>query len=1055
MKLFYMKKSFPVYMFFCLLLFFFNGKPGYAQELITIKGLIHGYDGTPVAGVSISAEGLAEPAITGEDGVFTLNVPSGFVWLLIAPIDKYKSQRVFLNNRKELFIKLTPNDVASGYDGIIELYKTKKRRDVVSNYYAPDPGKFHYLPNQSLDQYFQGNVPGMLSVGFSGMPGRGTASYLRGIKSMHTNNQPLYVIDGIPLETPGLYGSNLDGYSYNPLTSLDPFDITNITILKDYTSLASFGTRASNGVIMIETLKPSEVRTTIDFSLRTGLSISPRFIPQLNNDQYRTYANEILNSSGEAEETFKESYPGLYVDESTPNYYRYIHNTVWQEEIFRNAVMNDVYLRVRGGDEIAKYGLSVGYMNHEGVIRETDYERVNIRFVGAFNIFQWLKMSVSNNLSINSSSLKESARVSQTSPILTSLFKAPILLPFSFDENGNQLIKLDDTESLGVSNPTAVIRNFSAINNNYRFLTSIKLEGDINNQLKLNSVFGVNFNSINEKIFMPNHAMETYYEDEAFNAMKSLKNHLFALYNDNYLTFSPDLGSQHQFSSSAGFRLNMNTYEEDWGIAKNSHENDEYRSLQDGISYLREMGGENNKWNRLTTYLNLEYIYRDKYLFYSTVSADASSRTGVDATNVLRIFNVPYGTFYSAGLAWRLSKEGFFDNIQMIEDLKLRISYGITGNDDIGNLSSLDYFNLAPYRESSGMIPIPVSNKTLKFETVEQWNAGIDLSFHANRLNFSFDVFSSETRDMLVYEQIPFYMGLQYLPVNNGTVRNRGIEAALSAHLIYSEKFKWNIGFNFSQISNEIINIANGEVITSFHGGESIAREGESLMNFYGFIFEGVYSSDEEASTLNLKTEKGINYKAGDSKFKDISGPDGTPDGIINDFDKALIGSPIPDYYGGFSNNFSYKRLSLNMSFQFVTGNKVFNYTRFQNEKMTDLSNQSVNVLNRWQYDGHETMVPRAVWDDPNGNSAFSTRWIEDGSYLRLKNVTLAYTIPEKLLIFRNAEFYITGTNLLTFTKYLGYDPEFNSSYNTLEMGIDYGLTPFTKRFMLGIKLGL
>lgn len=1025
------------------------------QETLNLKGLIVGVHQKPVSGVSVSIEGSAEPAITNEKGEFSILSPSKFVWILIAPVEGYKPQRVFLNNRVYLYVQLTPNDINSGYDEIIDLDKTTKRRDLVSSFYAPDPNKNIHFPYQSVDQSFQGRVPGMLSVGFSGMPGRGNASFLRGIKSMNTNSQPLYVIDGIPLESPGLYQSQLDGYSYNTLSSLDPLDITNITILKDYSSIASYGSRASNGVILIETLKPSEIRTAIDFSMRTGFASSPEFIPQMNSDQYRMFANEILNSSGRLEETFQESYPGLYADSNTPDFYKYNHNTNWQNEVFRNATLNDVYLRVRGGDEIAKYGLAVGYMNQKGVIKETDYERVNIRFVGAFNIFQWLRMNVSNNLVINNSLLKESARVSQTSPILTSLFKAPFLLPFSFDDDGNQLTQLADVESLGISNPAAVINNFSAVNNNYRILTSIKIEGSISNSTKINSVIGANFNSINETIFMPNHGMDNYYDDEAFNAMKSLKDHFFAVYNDNYISWSPELNGMHQLYSSAGLRINMNNFESDWGIAKNSHENDEYRSLQDGIAYLREMGGLNSKWNRMSSYLNINYSFRDKYQFTGTFSADASSRTGRNAPGVLRVFNAPFGLFYSTGLAWRISDEAFLENFHLIEDLKWRITYGRTGNDDIGNYSSLDYFRLIPYRETSGMTPTPVSNTSLKFETSDQWNTGFDLSLRGNRVNVSVDLFSIKTKDMLIFERLPFYLGESFLPVNGGVLQNKGIEASASTHLIYKENFKWNVGFNFAKIDNRLIKITDDEIITSFEGGEYISREGESMLSFYGYIFDGVISDADEALALNLKTEKGMGFGAGDARFKDISGPAGAPDGIINEFDKTLLGSPIPDFYGGFNSNFIYKRWSLDLSFQFVTGNKVFNYLRYQNEKMTDLSNQSTSVLNRWNYNGQETMIPRAVWSDPTGNSAFSTRWIEDGSYFRLKSLTLAYKIPKKFLLFKNAEFYITGTNLITISRYLGYDPEFNYSYNATEMGIDYGLTPFTKRILIGINMGL
>jgi TonB-linked SusC/RagA family outer membrane protein len=1038
-----------------LLLLCFIRLPLNGQKTQEVRGMVVGTGSQPVSNVSVSIEGFGEPAITNEQGKFQLTVPSGYVWLLIAPLDHYKPQRVFLNRREFLQIQLTPHDVISGHDEVIDLLQPSARRDIISSFSTPDPARNHYYPYQSIEQSFQGTVSGMLVTGASGMPGRGASTAIRGIKSLNTNNQPLYVIDGIPLESPGVYNSSLDGYSYNPLSSLDPFDITNITILKDYASIATYGSRASNGVILIETLKPTEVRTTIDFSIRTGMALTPELLPQLNNNQYRTYANEILNTSGGLEENYRDEYPGLFSNEYSNDYYRYMHNTLWQNEIFRNALMNDVYLRVRGGDEIARYGLSVGFMNQQGIIKNTDYDRVNIRFVGAFNIFQWLRMNVSNNLVINNSSLKESARVRQTSPVLTSLFKAPLLMPFSHDDEGNQLAKLDDVESLGISNPSATIKSFNATNNNYRLLTSFKIEGDLSNSLKINSVIGINFNSINESIFMPNHGMETYYDDEAFNAIKSAKNFFFAFHNDNYILWSPELGKQHQLSAAAGLRMNMNNFEEDWAIAKNSHENDEYRSLQDGLAYLRELGGLNAKWNRLASYLNVNYTYRDKYTANGTLSLDASSRIGDDAPDLLRISNAPFGIFGSAGLGWRLSEEEFLRDLSLIDELKLRFSYGMAGNDDIGNYASLDYYMLTHYRETSGMVPTPVSNTALKFETLYQWNTGMDLSLKGNMFNFALDVYHVKTTDLLVYERLPFYLGESALPVNNGTLSNLGIEFSTYTYLKYSADFKWSVAMNLAKNRSRILEITDGEIITSFHGGEFISRQGASLLNFYGYQFKGVISDAAEATALNLKTEKGIPFGAGDAHFEDISGPDGIPDGIINDYDKTLLGSPIPDLFGGFENNFSYKRWSLNASIQFSLGHHVYNYLRYQNEKMTDLSNQSVSVLNRWQYDGHMTDVPRAVWSDPAVNSSFSSRWIEDGSYLRLKNITLSYKIPQQVLMFRDAEFFITGNNLLTFSKYLGYDPEFSYSYNTTEMGIDYGLMPFSRRVLIGIKIGL
>jgi TonB-linked SusC/RagA family outer membrane protein len=1026
------------------------------QDTLQVTGIISGGRNKPLSGVSLSIEGVnAIPVISDSAGRFQLYSPSGHEWIIITSTGEYKSKKIYLNNKVKLNIQLTPKDVVSGYDEILDLFQTKLRRNVMSSFETPDEENLNLYPYQSIDQSFQGNIPGMFSVGHSGMPGSGTVTYLRGLKSLYTNNQPLYVVDGIPIETPGIFNSEISGYSYNPLSSIEPLDITNMTILKDFTGGSIFGMKGSNGVVLIETMKPNEVQTRIDLIIRTGMTLEPNQLPQLNNLQYKTLAKEVLASSYLQEEVYKEKYPGLYLTQDDKEYYQYNNNTNWQDEVFRNALLTDIYLKVRGGDEIARYGLSVGYLMHQGIIENTKYDRANIRFVGTFNIFQWLRMYISTNLNSSNSDLKESAKIRETSPILTSLFKSPLLGPYKFDEQGIQLKILDDIESLGISNPSAVIKSFEASNTNYRFLTSFRIEGDIMNNLKWNSVIGLNFNSLNESVFMPDHGMELYYDGEAYNVTKSLKNYLFSFYNDNYLIYNLTINNIHTFSITGGIRLNTNTFETDWGITKNSHQSDEYKQLQSGISYLREMGGDNSKWNRLAFYGNINYSFRDKYILYTNITTETSTRIGSNAENVLWIGDVPFGMFYCFGAAWRISGEPYFKDIPMLEDLKFRLSYGVAGNDDIGNYQAFNYYKTTFYRETSGMVPGTLTEEKLTFENLRQWSTGMDISLFGDKLSLSIDLFNIKTRNLLVYIPQSTYIGFNEIPMNNGTLINKGWEFDIYTRIVSLNKFKWDVSFNLAGIKNQIIDIYNGELITQFEGGEFISRTEDKLLNFYGYVADGVYATTEEASEANLINEKNIPFGAGDVKYADLSGPDGIPDGIINKFDKTIIGSPIPDFYGGFTNSFKLGRWSLNAQFQFVSGNEVFNYLRYQNEKMTDLSNQSTAVLNRWVHEGQVTEIPRAAWGDPVGNNSFSTRWIENGSYLRLKNLTVAYTIPDKMLFFRNVQIFATATNLITLNNYLGYDPEFSYSFNTLEQGIDYGLMPYTKKFIFGIKIGL
>ena len=1036
--------------------------PCSAQDSIRIEGYTLNEKGNGLGGISISLDGiLADPVITDSSGRFVMTAPSAHQWLIISPVDQYKTKRVFLNGREKLMIRLTPSDLPSGEDLVLSTFKEQPRRAFLSSIQPLQTGTLHRVNGQTIDEAFQDQVAGSYSIHNSGMPGSGAVNFIRGIKSMNTNNQPLYVIDGMPIESPGIFNPLLDGYSFNPLTSLDPNDITSINVLKDYAAGSAYGLRGSNGVVMIETLTPTEVRTIIDFQVRAGMTSAPRQIPQLDPLQYKTLANEMLFSSGKLEEDLPGEYPGLFMLPSDPDYIRYSNNTNWQNEVFKHSLFQDYYLRIMGGDQIARYGLSVGYLNHNGIISNTNYNRFNVRFVGTFSLFKWLRLYVSSNLTMTNSQLKESARVEQTNPVLSALHKNPLMGPFDYDDEGQQLLTYSDVDELGVSNPSVILNNFSARNKNYRFLTSVRLEGDLTANLKWNSLIGINVNAVDELIFMPNHGMQLYYNEEAYNAAKSLKDYLLAFYNDNNLTYSKQIGNQHQLTAIAGFRLGTNTFEEDWGIAKNSPENDEYRSLSRGTTYLRELGGATNRWNRLGIYTRLNYTFRDRYLLHAGVVSETSTVIGRNAlqkagnNDLLMIGEVPFGLFYSAGGAWRISGEPFLRDLSWLEDLKLRLTWGSAGNDDIGFENALRYYEIKHYRESTGMVPGNISDKTIRTESGTQLNPGLDLALFGSRLALSLDYFSGQTDNLLVYEPQFYYAGYEFVANNNGSVSNKGWEVAAGARLISSGKFHWDFGLILSHFSNEVLEISNDEIVTDFHGGSFLSRKGESLLNFYGYQFDGVFSSEQEALDANLVNERGIAFGAGDARFLDLSGPEGEPDQIIDDYDKDIIGSPIPDLYGAINTSLSYGIWSLSGSIQFVSGNEVFNYVRSQNEKMSDLSNQSTRVLQRWQYEGQETDVPRTSWGDPTGNATFSSRWIEDGSYLRLKHLTLSCHIPSKFLVFRDAEFFITGINLITLSNYLGYDPEFAVSYNTMEQGIDYGLMPLTRKFMIGIKIGL
>jgi TonB-linked SusC/RagA family outer membrane protein len=1028
----------------------------YSQDTILVKGIILNGANEPIQNVSVGIEGSIElPSVTNEAGEFTLQSDSEDNWLNISPSGNYKKRRVFLNNRTELKIYLTSNDVESGDDDIVILSQDILKRDMVSSFSFVNTSTIKETPAISVDQFFQGRVSGMHITNRSGDPGSGTSTFLRGVNSLNASNTPLYIVDGIPIVSTGVFSSKLAGYEYNPLLGVNPLDVSSATIVKDPSLTAVYGSKASNGIVFIETLHPSATRTVVELDLRAGYSLAPsNEIPQMNAGQHKTLISELLFSSGMPEEQIIKEYPNLYLTPKDDKFIDYQHNTNWQDKIFTNAGFSNLNINVKGGDEIARYGLSFGYMSSNGIIKNTGYDAYNLRFVSLLNIFTWLKMNAAVSLAYSNAELKESGQIAETSPIMTSLGKSPMLNPYQYDEEGKELTALSEVDELGVSNPQAVIDNYEANNSNFNFVSTLGFEATIKKNLKLHTNFGITYNVLKEHIFMPNLGMEMYYNKEAFNVAKISNNSLSGFYNNTYLKFNKRIGN-HMFSSNTGINILSNKFEYDWGLTKNAHPNDQYRMIQDGAANLREIGGANRTWNWFSVYEYLSYSYKDKYLATASVSLDGSSRIGDNAANTVKIGGVPLGLFYSAGAAWRISNESFLKNKSKLEELKLRFSYGHSGNDDIGESNATNYYNAIKYRETVGLAPGVLENDELTYETVSQINGGIDIAFKGSRIRSSIDFYQSTTDNMLIYTPMESYFGFDFRPENGGKMQNTGIDFTLFLRVMDRPNFKWDIQTTYSMFNNEVVEIKGDKLITKLKGAEVVNMVGENANSFYGYIYEGVYSTADEAQSAGLVNDRFIPYQAGDAIYKDISGPDGTPDGIINSYDKTVIGSSIPDFFGGFSNTFTYKRWALNVFVQYVKGNEVFNYVRSQNENMKGLENQSSVVLNRWQYNGQETSIPRAVYNDVPGNSDFSTRWIEDGSYLRLKNVSLSYTIPEEFLVFKSAKFYFSATNLFTVSNYLGYDPEFAYSHMHMTQGIDYGLTPSPRQFVLGIKLGL
>jgi TonB-linked SusC/RagA family outer membrane protein len=1026
----------------------------YGQDSLVIRGTIVDGANQPVENVSVVVEGSGDlPVFTNELGDFRLMSNSGDVWLNIAPSSGFKTKRIYLDGQKELKIYLTPLELESGEDRISILNIPTLRKDMPFAFDAVSLKDIVETPLLTVDQYLQGRTSGLLVQNRSGDLSGGATTFLRGVNSLNTTNAPLYVVDGIPLIRSGVFNSIIDGFEYNQLLVVNPMDISRATVVKDPALTAVYGSKASNGLILIETLDPSATQTSIELDLRRGYSMAPsNLIPQLNANQHKTLISEVLFSSGEEEELIRYGYPQLFLQPDDEAYPLYQHNTNWQQLVFQDAAFTNLSVKVKGGDEIAKYGLSFGFVDGEGIIKTNSFSGYNLRFRGLLNIFTWLKMNSGVSLSYNNASLVESARVGETSPIMTSLAKSPMHNPYQYIYDVDGKLKetelLADVDQLGVSNPLAAVENGEATNDNFNSTVALGFIAELSENMQLMSNFGINYAIMQEQVFMPNIGMERYYNDEAHNVAKASNNSLNSLYNNTGLNFVKDFG-KHKITSATGVNIQRNQYQYDWALTKNASQNDEFRRLQDGTDILRELGGSNRYWNWMSFYESVNYNFKDKYLAVASLSLDASTRIGKNALNTIKFGDVPFGLFYSAGIAWRISNEPFLRDIAALEELKLRVSYGVSGNDDVGESTATNYYQAIKYRETVGLIPAVSLNEELTYETVAQLNVGLDLALLGDRFRTSIDAYRSNTDNMLVYKPLPPLYGFPYRAENGGEMRNMGIDVNLFYRVIDMTHFSWDLHASFSTVKNEVTRIEGDKLITLVEGAEIVNMPGEQANSYYGYVFEGVYSTSQEAETASLKNNKLVPYQAGDAIFKDLNG-----DSIINDLDKDVIGSSMPEYWGGIGTSLKYKRWELDVFVQFVGGNEIYNYVRYKNERMSGIENQSTRTLNRWQFDGQQTEVPRAIYDDKQGNSAFSTRWIEDGSYLRLKNISFSYNIPDEFLAFKSAKIYISASNLFTSTSYLGYDPDFSYSNAHYTQGIDYGLTPQPRTFLAGIKLG-
>ncbi|VBB44742.1 SusC/RagA family TonB-linked outer membrane protein [uncultured Paludibacter sp.] len=1020
---------------------------------IEVKGLIRdAHTKKPINAAQISLQDKKSSAVTDEDGKFSIKVQSLKDVLQVVAYD-YNTTEIALRGRDLIVIDLYSNQFSSYFKNVDVITGTKRNSSI--NYglkSVDDLSKTNVVAADEMMYVLGGNVR---SVSRSGIAGIGSSLFIRGINSLNANAQPLFVVDGVIWNSLYDVESVHSGFFSDVLDNIDVNDIENITVLKDATSI--YGSKASNGVILINTKRGKSMVTKIGLNMFTGIKTQPSSFPMMNGEQFRTYASELLSSKGVSPRDISK-FDFLETDPSNKMIYNMYHNnTNWDDEVYQQGSTQNYNISVTGGDEKAMYYFSLGYTGNKDVVKTVDFSRINSRFNADFNFMKNFTMKLNIGFThVERTNIDDG--ISPLSVTWLSKIKSPFLSPYSFTTTGELATDYASTDSFNIGNPTAILK-YKDVNGmkknrfNLGFLPSYQITKD----LSLSTMFDYSLDKTTERRFIPQDFTPVIYIPEyngySHNEVNSQVMRNTAVFDDTRLTYVKNFNGLHNLRTILGWRYLTNYYEADYAEGHNTNYNSN-TTINKDLSFL-QVNGINNRTNSLSNYLNAEYNFDNRYFATATVSIDGSSRFGKETEGGFSLFGHSWAVFPSLYAGWIASSERFMKNLKFIDFLKLRMGYGLTGNDGIKDYESMAYFTSVRFMDrANGLVLANIENSKIQWETTGKASVGMDMNLLNNRLSLSFDLFKSYTSNLLVMRTLPEVSGLLNYWDNGGKLTNSGYEASLNWRALNLSNLKWEIGFSVGHYKNKITSLPYGSYTTSVYGGEVLTSVGQSASVFYGYKTNGVFATNAEAEAADLKILNTdgtyTSFKAGDIIFEEVE-----KDGIIDEKDKQVIGDPNPDIYGTIFTKIAVKRFTLNTVFTYSYGNDVYNYQRRMLESGSDFSNQTTAMLRRWTAEGQVTDQPKAYYGDPMGNARFSDRWIEDGSYLRLKNITLSYDVPIKSDFIEGFTIWASANNLVTFTKYLGLDPEFSAKNSVYYQGIDAGLVPLTKSYYLGVKFNL
>ncbi len=1026
----------------CLFSVFIHTQVLFSQEIKIQGKVISSDDRYALPGVNIVIKGTTDGTITDLDGNYELTTQEDAV--LVFSFIGYKDQEIPVNGRNKIDVEMEVQ-TRELEETIVIGYGTVKKSDLTGSVAKITSEDLEKRKVVGVDQILQGVASGVQVTQNSGAPGSSISVKIRGIGTVNSS-EPLYVVDGVPISDNTLNIEGID--NKGSIDFLNPNDIESIEVLKDASSTAIYGARGANGVVLITTKKGKKGQTRISADSYYGFQQVTNYIDVLDAREFAKLKIDYdMLTRGDVHPRNND----IANPDNLPAY------TNWQEEIFRVAPMQSYQVSVMGGGERSSLLLSANYIQQDGIIKNADYNRLSVRLNSDLKVTK--KINIGENFNFSASTrnrIQEGSSVGgPTGSAIPTALAADPTRPV-YDSTGTWA-SITRTKTV---NPVGLIERANYTYNTKRLMGNFYGDWEIINNLKFRTNFGLDITWGDLLEFIPQYEVNTF---DAFpqSWLKRKDEYWINKSFENTLTYSNTFKDKHDLTILAGVTAQEEIFT-DMFI-----QNRDFPSTNPDMRYISSIpvkeGNENTiidgnktEWALFSYLGRLNYSFNNKYLITASVRKDGSSRFGPKKR---------WGVFPSAAIAWKLHEEDFF-NSAIINTCKIRLGWGQIGNQNIGlyqyALAVEPGYNypLGPDEEiHTGYRTNSVANDEIHWESTESSNIGLDLQFFDSKFALTMDYFNKRTEDMLLRLPVPWAIGIseQDFPYkNSGEVLNKGFEFDVS----YKEMetaFSYKLGLNLSVIRNEVIDLGGSEIYSNSIGSDfaSVTRENEPVASFYGYKTMGLFQTAEEIENAPFQSN---GTAPGDIRYADISGPDGAPDGIIDDFDKTIIGSPLPDFSYGASFDFYYKNFDLSVFLQGVYGNEIYNRFKIYLFSPTLSYNVHKDMLNYWTPENTNTDIPRLAERDKNNNLRISDRFIEDGSYLKIRNITLGYTIPSSIIPkISKLRIYLTIKNALTFTQYSGFDPEIGKSVSwnasPLDIGMDRAVYPQARIFMGGINL--